>query len=195
MELKAYGLTEEVLLTVFRQACVGQSVCWKLTSIPAISFYQTLHKYLKKWPLTRTATNSTVAKFYVAIDPFLKAKGCRPDNTYRFIENLTKLQVPPDQPVNYRHELVQKQKIASMKLEIQDCRQKVDNMCTEFEELTEELRSSKTKLERTEKVLRNVTNQRDTAMKSRDFVKKKLSDRYLALQEDCGSVHGEHRLI
>ena len=59
-ELKAYGLTEEVLLTVFGQACVGQSVCWKLKSIPVVSFYQTLHKFLKKWPLTKSATKSKV---------------------------------------------------------------------------------------------------------------------------------------
>ena len=89
---------------------------------------------------------------------------------------------------------MQKQKIVSMKSDIQDCHQKVDDMCTEFEELKEQLKSSRTKLECTEKVLRNVTNQRDTAIKSRDFVKKlsKATGRYLALQEDYAGVYMEN---
>lgn len=52
-ELRARGLTEEVLSSTFQQILSGaESVDWQLISTPTTHFYQSLHRYLKKWPVS-----------------------------------------------------------------------------------------------------------------------------------------------
>ena len=150
----------------------GQLAGWRLTRIPVNGFYQSLHHFLKKWPCTRSANKSLISELYVAIDPYLKAKGGRPDNIYRFVENLAKL--PAHHPVNYRAELTQVHKVRAIRSEVEHCHQQCEAMTSELELLKGQFESSKERLQHTEKVLRDVFNQRDASVKSRDFFKKKL---------------------
>jgi len=91
-ELKVYGLTDEVMSRTVNQFQKGETLDWKLRNIPKVSFYQSLHPFLKKQSRTfKLTTKDSLARFYMKIDPFLEAKGTRPDNCYRFIEGLLKL--------------------------------------------------------------------------------------------------------
>lgn len=52
-ELRAHGLTDKVLSSTFQQILSGaESVDWQLISTPTTHFYQSLHRYLKKWPVS-----------------------------------------------------------------------------------------------------------------------------------------------
>lgn len=102
-ELTSYGLTEENLLTALQQVGDSLSVDLKLTQTPSVRFYQSLHNLLKKKTFAGFTNKTLIGMLYLEIDTFLRAKGGRADNIYRFVENLSK--VPPDQPVNYRIEL------------------------------------------------------------------------------------------
>ena len=147
---------------------------------------------MKKKPFARFTNKTLIGKFYLEIDPLLRAKGGCADNIYRFVENLSK--APPDQPVNYRMELVQRQ-IKTMKAEIEHCQEIVDKVSLEFGQLKEEFEQAKCKLQHTEKVLRDVTNQRDNLKKSRDFVKKNLTRteaEHKSLEEEFAKLYMEN---
>ena len=169
-ELVSYGLSEELLQTTFRQVSAGEPASWQLMSIPNVGFYQSLHHFLKRWPLTRRASKRAVAEFYIAIDPKLSAKGSRPDSIYRFIEGLSN--VHPDQAVYYG---TQQRKVKQLQSDIEHCNHRLDEMTLEYMELKEQFLESKSKLQRTKKSLQDITNQRDTMKRSRDFTKSKLS--------------------
>ena len=88
-ELTTYGLSEAMLNKVFTEVeNYKRPLSWCVKGIPYISFYQVLHQLLKKWPRFKSLTKSSIGRFYMAIDKNLQAKGCRPDNTYLFIEKV-----------------------------------------------------------------------------------------------------------
>lgn len=169
-ELVSCGLSEEVLEANVCQALGGQPVTWKLTSIPTVGFYQALHRFLKQWPLTSKVSKRQIALFYMSIDTKLKAKGSRPDNIYRLIENLSK--DPSDQVMYYG---TQERRVIHLKSEAVQCTQKLEKMTSEYMELKKQFEESKCKLQGTERVLRDVTNQRDTIKRSKDYTSAKLS--------------------
>ena len=84
----SYGLSEDLLATVFDQFENDETLSWSLRGIPDHGFYQDLHPFLKKWPRTQSSTKSSIGKFYSTIDMNLNTKSYRPDNAYRFIERL-----------------------------------------------------------------------------------------------------------
>ena len=64
-------------------------------------------------------------------------------------------------------------------------------MTSDLVEQKHKFEDSKTKLQRAERVLRDVTNQRDVMKRSRDFAKTKLSKcegKYESLQEEYARV-------
>ena len=77
------GLDEETLETSL--TLQGD---WCVKGIPTVGFYRCLHKFLVKWPKSRSMSKTAVGKFYMAIDHRLKQKGSRPDNIYRFVEKI-----------------------------------------------------------------------------------------------------------
>ena len=88
MELERYGLTETKLEEVFLSTeNLGHT--WSLSEIPIVGFYRQLHHYLKRWPLSRSATKTMIGRFYISSDPELQTKSIctRPDNVYQFIES------------------------------------------------------------------------------------------------------------
>ena len=74
-ELHDYGLEEMLLQTVFEQVQSGKSnLKWCLHGVPNSYFYQKLHGFLKKWPVTRNTTKVSIGKFYLAIDKNLQKR-------------------------------------------------------------------------------------------------------------------------
>ena len=190
-ELLSYGLSEEVLTASFQQVCAGEPVGWKLTCIPTIGFYKALHRFLKQWPLSSKVTKCKIAEFYMAIDAKLRAKGGRPDNIYRFIENLTKAKASSKLMCYETPE----QKIRRLKSNIGHCNKQLEEVTSEYMELKGQFQESKCKLQGTQKVLQDVTNQRDTLKRSKDFLKTKLSKcegKYESLQEEYALVYMEN---
>ena len=106
--LQEYGLTEELLGELFCQICDDPNACihWTLPQQPTVGFYKALHNHLKTFG--NIATITSVGRFYVAIDPAMKARKSRPDNVHRFVEKLCKL--PPHEPVDYKREKTQKKR-------------------------------------------------------------------------------------
>ena len=165
-ELLSYGLSEEVLTASFQQVCAGEPVGWKLTCIPTIGFCKALHRFLKQWPLSSKVTKCKIAEFYMAIDAKLRAKGGRPDNIYRFIENLMKAKASSKLMCYETPE----QKIRRLKSNIGHCNKQLEEVTSEYMELKGQFQESKCKLQGTQKVLQDVTNQRDTLKRSKDFL-------------------------
>ena len=131
-ELTDYGLTEESLLTALQKVCGGVPIDLELTQTLTVGFYRSLHNR----PFTRFTNKTLIGKFYLEIDPFLRAKGSRADNVYRFIENLSTTQhLPSDQPVNYKIEQAQKREIKTMKAELEHCHEVVGEVVSEYGQL------------------------------------------------------------
>ena len=62
-------ITEEVLQRAFLQCLEGQGDLDLILMKPVtIGFYRDLHHYLSHWPLARSATKTSVGKFYALID-------------------------------------------------------------------------------------------------------------------------------
>lgn len=84
-ELADEGLSREVLFSTLEQlntGCTDHS--WKLHDTPTIGFYQHLHTYLKHQHLSKVS----IGRLYSTIDYNFQKKGSRPDNIYRFVENI-----------------------------------------------------------------------------------------------------------
>ena len=90
-ELSCYGLTIELLEDAF--GC-GADFQWSVRGVPNVEFYRKLHSFLRRWDTTRSATKTSIGKFYLTIDKQLQERGSTPYNTYRFIERLASSDVP-----------------------------------------------------------------------------------------------------
>ena len=106
------------------------------------------------------ATKTSIGRFYVAVDPAMKARKSRPDNIHRFVENLSKR--PPQEPVNYKTEIAQKRVYKSGTrtiIMVTLNHEMVEDTSQEFGELKDQYKLSQQKLQRTEKTLSDATNQ------------------------------------
>ena len=101
--LHQYGLSEEMVSTVYHQAQNPNAtyLSWSLCKPPTLNFYIELHDYLKKCPETRDANKTAIGKFYNAIDPSLRSKMFRPDNAFNFIDYKVKKADLPTSQMSY----------------------------------------------------------------------------------------------
>ena len=87
---------------------------------------------MKRSPITRRTCKIAIGKFYIAIDTNLLRKGSRPDNVYRFIENISQSQSDQShQLMNYgniQERVWRRQELKEMKSEVDACNQKVEQM-------------------------------------------------------------------
>ncbi len=98
-ELNRYGLTEDILQTVFLQSYEGNTLSWK---VEPIGFYRELYNYLCKWPQSKSATKSSIGKFFVSIDPnFQHRISDRPSNVYMYVQRLAMSSKPHSEPMLY----------------------------------------------------------------------------------------------
>ena len=83
-DLYDYGLDVELLEKVYDEVKIQRkgAISWKLKGIPEIGFYESLHRFLKYWPKTRSAPIVELGKFYIDIDKNLEKKEMRPYNAY-----------------------------------------------------------------------------------------------------------------
>lgn len=82
------GLSQEVLFSTTKQIQAGNfnaSCLWRLSGTPTIGFYRKLHTYLKHQP---QLTKVIIGRLYCVIDGNFEEKGSRPDNFYRFVDNI-----------------------------------------------------------------------------------------------------------
>ena len=194
-KLYGYGLTEELLASVFQQV-LHQHVPlkWCLKGIPDIEFYQELHPFLKKWSATRGSSKATIERFYIAIDSNLKEKGMREGNVYRFIERAIKSGGQSSKRLmSYGLDM----EIKAMQAETKRCIQEVEAVTSEYSELKKKFEKSRRELCSTRKALRDITNENVTLKKRCDTAGKKacrfhdlrseyalLEDEYAQLQEE-----------
>ena len=71
-----------MLSSTLEHVRTGNDISWKLCNTPTIGFYRKLHAYLKQQP---NLSKVVIGKLYSVID---SNKASRPDNTYRFVDNI-----------------------------------------------------------------------------------------------------------
>ena len=173
-ELHAHGLNEELFISCFHAFEAEASLPWQVKDIPSVGFYKALHPYLTK-QFKSSITKVTIGKFYIAIDPSLRAKGSRPDNIYRFIETVIKSKKPSDMPMFYgksavvglttdadyeNHEAENYFDFHLMKDQLIHCTNQLEDMTAECLELKRNFQASRNQLQGTKAALRDITNEK-----------------------------------
>ena len=99
-------------------------------------FYQVLHQFLKRWPRSKSSTKSSIGRFYMAIDKNLQAKGCRPDNTYLFIEKVAlSSQSSQSSLMCYGNEKLEGKMLQG---QVKECCENIEQMMKDFGAMSEE---------------------------------------------------------
>ena len=188
-----YGFDEKILATTFNHVRHRETadLPWSLKGvIPTTEFYQTLHHFLKKWPISRVATKIDIARCYMAIDRHLRYEGARPDNIYRFIENTSKH--PGDLPMSCRKD---KPTMSTHVVSMQQNSSEVETLNSEITALKKELQESSKQLCSAQAALKDVTNQVHVLKKQRDCAREKVHH-YKGVQEslleDLAEIHEEY---
>ena len=86
--IEEVNLTEKILEETMSSALENSIPKWIVVGIPTIGFYRALHNFLKRWPVTKSLTKTSIGRFYIAIDDNLRKSGGRPDNVYRYVERI-----------------------------------------------------------------------------------------------------------
>lgn len=141
-ELHDYGLDAELLEKVYNEVKVQKkgTISWKLKGIPEIGFYESLHRFLKRWPKTCSAPIVELGKLYIAIDKNLEKKQMRPDNAYRFVEKLVGSSLPRSTVVSYN---LEKDTIKDLQSELQQCSDEIQKLTADFAAMKLQLEDTK----------------------------------------------------
>ena len=157
-ELHDYGLDAELLEKVYNEVKVQKkrTISWKLKGIPEIGFYESLHRFLKRWPKTCSAPIVELGKLYIAIDKNLEKKQMRPDNAYRFVEKLVGSSLPRSTVVSYN---LEKDTIKDLQSELQQCSDEIQKLTADFAAMKLQLEDTKKELYSTKSALGDVINE------------------------------------
>lgn len=147
-------------------------VCWSLNEIPTVGFYRELHRFLKKWPISRSATKTAIGNFYISIDPELQKKSTfsRPDNIYRFIEKVADSDKPDATRMCYNlHATIQRlqTEIIGCSAEIQGLSATVQNQKQELCSVRKEVDIAKAELGDAKRELQDIEKQLQCARRER----------------------------
>ena len=178
-DLSDYGLTEELLSTIFKQVQSGRarSLTWYLKGTPIVGFYRHLHPYFKKWPLSRT-TKVAIGKYYTAIDANLQTKGSHPYNTYRSIERVAMSDRPQCAKMSYEFEDME---LKMLQAEVKESSEHIRKLTTDVNAIRKELDNAKDELSCTRHALKDKTNEVCDMVKKRNAAQKESSD----VKSDC----------
>lgn len=156
-ELHDYGLNERLLVKVFNhvQTQKNGSLSWCLRGVPNVGFYQQLHRFMKKWPLSHSSTKVAIGRFYIAIDKNLQAKGYRPDNAYRFIERTVRSNQLPTVLMNYG---LEDNQVKTMQTEVKECSECIQKLMVDFGAMKIDFDGTKKQLGYVSQALKDVTN-------------------------------------
>ena len=157
-DLYDYGLDVELLEKVYDEVKIQKkgAISWKLKGIPEIGFYESLHRFLKHWPKTRSAPIVELGKFYIAIDKNLEKKEMRPDNAYRFVERLIASSLPRSNVVSYN---LEKSAIKDLQSELKHCSDEILKLTADFAAMKLQLEDTKKELHSTKSALGDVINE------------------------------------
>ena len=192
--LNSYGLSEELLTTIFNQVLEGKQPKWHLRGIPEIQFYRELHLFLKKWPVSCKLTKQAIGRFYNAIDPTLKAKGIRPDNVYRLIERISQNTQDLNSIVSYGI-MSDKSIVKAMQVEARACTERVETLSSECKQLREKFEESQKQLSCARKALRNITNEKFEFQEQCKAAKTKAAElryKYEVLEDDFAQLEEDN---
>ena len=186
-ELADEGLSRDVLFSTLEQlktGCTDRS--WKLHDTPTIGFYRHLHTYLKS---QHNLSKVLIGRLYSAIDCNFKEKGSRPDNTYRFVENIVASERQSDVPMLYNIPVIRS--TSSM---LKQSSQKIQELNVECTKLRKKVEASHAKLRATNHALRDITDQNHQLEKKCELSKakaSKLKDRNAQLETECALLFQE----
>lgn len=162
-ELLSLGVTEENLQQAFIRFSEGKSdLCLRIEQPLTVGFYRDLYNYLHKWSLSKTASKTTIGRFFLAIDPNFKYRvSNRPDNIYLYVERLAKSRKPHSEHMSYGIEQTCK-KLQSVVNDYHcNLQQMSDAMLKQQEDLRQmhiELEKAHVELTSSRKALTNITN-------------------------------------
>ena len=186
-ELADEGLSREVLLSTLEQVKTGRTDCsWKLHDTPTIGFYRQLHTYLKS---QHNLSKVTIGRFYSAIDCNFQQKGSRPDNTYRFVENIVSSERQSDSSMLYNIPVLR-----STSSILKQCSQQVQGLDVECAKLRSKVETSRAKLHAANCALCDITSQKHQLEKKYELSKSKaskLKDRNTQLETECALLFKE----
>ena len=101
---------------------VHASQFWELNGIPSIGFYRALHTYLRRH-LRITNFKVLIGRFYAIIDCNFHEKGSKPDNIYRFVEQIVASKRQLDQPMVYNIQVIQQ-----IKSQLNKCSEQINEL-------------------------------------------------------------------
>ena len=110
-----------------------------------------------------------IGRFYIAIDCNLKEKGSRPDNVYRYIDNIASSKRQSDEPMVYNI-----QDVKEMSSQLKKCSEKVEELNVECNELRQWFKVTKSQLETVELALRSITDENLSLQRKCKFAKQKF---------------------
>lgn len=163
-ELFEQGLSEEVITLTLSEVQAGDtSYSWQLHTILCIGFYRALHTYLKRQP---RITKVLIGRFYIATDYNLQEKGSRPDNVYRYIDNIACSKRQSDEPMVYNI-----QGVKQMSSQLRECSEKLEELNVECSQLKQRFEISRNQLKTAKLALRAITNENLSLKKKCEFTK------------------------
>ena len=188
-ELCKYGLNEALLTQVFLHVKHHKRglLPWHLKGSPQLHFYHEIHKFLRKWPLTYSATKATIGRFYIAIDRNLQIKGYTPNNTYLFVERIIKSSQFGDQKETMTYGM-ENYPLTEVEEQLQDCVMHIQRVTEEVTNLKEELANTKKKLKIASNALEDTTNK----LRNAETKCAKSSNKILRLHKKYASVVNEN---
>lgn len=176
-ELVQEGLSEKLLSSILKEMEAGSVSSWKLLSTPTIGFYRKLHNYLKR---QSKLSKSTVGRLYCLIDRNFQEKGGRPDNVYRFVDNIVSSTRQSNHLMLYNIPMTKSTHTALKK-----CSQEMEKLNEECVELRKKLASSRSKLRTVSKNFREENQLLRQKCERAEVKVLKLKDKTEKLKEEC----------
>ena len=143
------------MLSIVKKIQTGHSdhrSSWKLRNTPTIGFYTLLHHYLKRHP---SLPKLVIGKLYCTIDDNFQEKESRPDNIYRFVDNIvsSKIRLSND-PMPYNIPVIK-----STGTMLKYCTKTIQELNAECADLRAKMEVSRSQLMMKSRALRDVTNE------------------------------------
>ena len=149
------------------EAGENEGLSWQVNTNPTIGFYRALHTHLKKQP---GVTKVLIGRFYIAVDHNIRERGSRPDNVYRYIENVTSSSRHSDQPmVYYIHGIKQ------MGSQLKKCSEKLEKLNAECIELRQRFEVSREQLKMAKLAL-HAANEKNVSLNRQCMITKHRCD-------------------
>lgn len=185
-ELQQY---QEVLSATLEQVQAGSvdhsgKLC---DDTPTIGFYRKLHTYLKKQP---KLSKVLIGRLYSVIDCNFQEKGSRPDNIYRFVDNIVSSKRQSDDPMLYNIPVVKS--TSSM---LKKCSQQIEELNAECVDLRRKMEASRSQLRAANCTLRDITNENQHLKRKCEISKVKvgkLKEKNEWLETECVQLEIEN---